>query len=262
MKTSPVWTLAVLAAALAFSGCTMYPPITGSGVLVEGKADFQGFSVLKAEHAFQVTVVADEAWSVTVTVDDNILEYLRLEAEGNALRIGLDPWHSYRDATLKALVTMPQLEGVELSGASSLTVVGGDAFPRLRRFQADVGGASSLLMPAVAADTLELELSGASAASLGLRSGAARFAVSGASHLAAGGGAGAVAAEVSGASEADLKALFGGDGDLRISGASRVWVNLSGLVDAEVSGGSTLYYRGGLSWGRLEITGSSQLEAY
>jgi hypothetical protein len=254
--------LAILAAGLVFAGCTLYPPITGSGVLVEGTADFESFSFVSAGYGFEVTVIADSEYSVTVTVDDNILEHVRMEREGSELRIGLDPFYSYQDVTLKALVTMPVLNGVELSGTSSLTVVDGASLPPASAFKADVSGASSLMLPQITADIFELELSGASTASLGLTSARARFDVSGASRLTAGGSTGEVLADVSGASEADLKALSGGNGDLELSGASRMWVTLSGHVDAALSGGSTLYYRGGLTWGHLDISGGSQLKTY
>jgi hypothetical protein len=254
--------LIVLAAGLLFVGCTLYPPIAGSGILVEGTADFENFSIVRADSGFEVTVIADTAYSVTVTVDDNILEHVRMELEGNELRIGLDPWYSYQDVTLKALVTMPVLNGIKLSGASSLFVVDGPALPPASVFKADVSGASSLKIPHITADLFELELSGASTASLGLTSAAVRFDVSGASRLTAGGSAVEVLADVSGASEVDLKALSGGNGELELSGASRMWVTLAGLANADLSGGSTLYYRGGLAWGHLDISGGSRLKTY
>jgi hypothetical protein len=262
MSSARIIAVGVLAAALAIAGCSLYPPITGSGVLVEGTADFVGFSRVSADLGFDVTVVADADYGITVTVDDNILEHVRIEREGNELRIGLDPWYSYRKATLKALVSMPILDGVDLSGASTLTVVGGGAFPPAATFAVDVSGASTLNAPQVSADSFVLDLSGASAASLGLAAGNIRLEVSGASRVTAGGTAGSVVADVSGASEVDLKGLAGGGADLEVSGGSRMWVNLSGVVDADLSGGSTLYYHGPLTWGRLSISGGSQLRAY
>jgi len=243
MKNGRVYALAALAAGLVFAGCTLYPPITGSGVLVEGTADFENFSIVKVEHGFEVTVIADSSYGLTVTVDDTVLEHVQMEQNGSELRIGLDPLYSYRNVTLKAVITMPVMSGVELSGASSLIVVDGAAFPPAGAFAAVVSGASSLLLPQLTAASFELELSGAS-------------------RLTAGGSTGKLVAEVSGASQADLKALVGGGGDLELSGGSRTWINLSGLVDAQISGGSTLYYAGSPSWGNLMISGGSQLKAY
>jgi hypothetical protein len=254
--------LAGLSAVLTLAGCSLYPPITGSGVLVEGTADFENFSMIEADNAFEVTVIQDDAYAITVTVDDNVLEHVQIEHDGSTLRIALDPWYSYRDVTVKALVTMPLLSAVQLSGASKLLVVDGASFPRISGFTATASGASSLMLPAVVADTFELELSGASTASLGLNAGVVRFELSGASTLTAGGTADRVEADVSGASEGDLKALSGGSAELELSGASRMWVTLSGLVDAELSGASTLYYRGGLSWGHLVVSDSSELRTY
>jgi hypothetical protein len=251
----------VLFAALAFAGCTFYPPISGSGVLVEATADFEGFSRVSADSTFDVTVVADSSYGVTVTVDDNILEHVRMDRDGQELRIGLDPWYSYRNVTVKALVSMPVLSGVELAGASSLAVTGG-GFPSAPAFEANVSGASTLSVPDIAAGSFRLVLSGASTASVGVTAGTVGLEVSGASRLTAGGSTGKMVAGVSGASEVDLRGLPGTDADLEISGASRMWVDLSGVVDADVSGGSTLHYRGGLTWGRLRVSGGSLLKPY
>ncbi|MBN1834545.1 MAG: DUF2807 domain-containing protein [Spirochaetales bacterium] len=254
--------LAALAAGLIFAGCSLYPPVVGSGNLAEGTADFRDFAVIQAASGFDVTVIGDVDYGLSVTVDDNVLEHVQLEKQGNTLSIQLDPWHTYQKVTLQAVITMPVLAGAELSGASTLRVVDGADLPPVGAFEADVSGASSLMLPAITADTFDLELSGASTASVGLVASAARFAVSGASRLAANGSAGSIAADLSGASEGDLKSLSGGNGELELSGASRLWVTLSGLVDAEVTGGSTLYYRGGLSWGRLVVSDGSQLKSY
>jgi hypothetical protein len=243
MKKARVFVLVALAAGLAFAGCTLYPPITGSGVLVEGTAGFQNFSIVEVESGFEVTLIADPSYSQTVTVDDNVLEHVQMEQNGSTLRIGLDPLYSYRNATLKAVVTMPVLSGVELSGASSLLVVGGAAFPPAGAFEVVASGSSSLVLPRVTAGSFRVELSGAS-------------------RLTAGGSTGKLVAEVSGASQADLRALVGSDGDLGLSGGSRSWIHLSGLVNAEISGGSTLYYTGSPTWGDLEISGGSQLRSY
>jgi serine/threonine-protein kinase len=243
MKAARIAALAALAVGLALASCSLYPPITGSGVLVEGTADFQGFTAIKVDSGFEVTVIPDSAYSITVTVDDNILEHVRMEKDGATFEIGLDPWYTYRDVTLKAIVTLPVLTAVELSGGSSLIVVEAATLPPVGSFAAEVSGASSLLLPAISASSLDLELSGAS-------------------RVTAGGSAGAIDAAVSGASEADLRSLSGSSGDLELSGGSRMWVTLSGLVDAEVTGGSTLYYRGGLSWGHLVVSDGSQLRSY
>ena len=238
-----VFALAALAAGLLFTGCTLYPPITGSGVLVEGTADYENFSIVKADSGFAVTVIADRSYSLTVTADDNVLEHVQLEQNGSELRIGLDRLYSYRNTTRKAVITMPVLSGVELSGASTLLVAGGAAFPPAGAFKAVASGASSLQLPQITASSFELTLSGAS-------------------RLTAGGSTGMLVAEVSGASQADLKALAGGGGDLELSGGSRSWIHLSGPVDAAISGGSTLYYTGSPTWRNLEISGGSQLKAY
>jgi hypothetical protein len=46
------------------------------------------------------------------------------------------------------------------------------------------------------------------------------------------------------------------------SGASVAWIDRSGVVDANISGGSTLFYHPPVTWGNVSATGGSRLSAY
>ena len=88
--------IAVLPFLLCFlAGCSAIPgsggEVTGSGTATVKRYDYSGFSSLRVDNAFSTTVNRGDAFSVEVSVDDNLIEYLRVELDGDTLHIGLDP---------------------------------------------------------------------------------------------------------------------------------------------------------------------------
>ena len=123
-------------------GCTPPGiPISGSGNVVTQEEDISAFDKLDVSEAFKVDIRQGETFSVVVRVDDNLVKYLQVIKEGNTLKIGLKPGISVRAATRQAEVTMPELAGLDLSGASRASITG---FKSTKSLDVDVSGASQL----------------------------------------------------------------------------------------------------------------------
>ena len=216
------WVLICAGAVLAGTGCGLLgPSIAGSGHTVTKEYDLSGFSKLAVGHAFQVDVTQGPKHSVALTVDDNLVEYLDVTTSGETLRIKFQPNLSVRSATLKAAVVMPELTGLDLSGAVRATVAG---------FSSE--------------KSLDAELSGASNLRGDIKNGDARFDLSGASRVGLRGSAGTLRITASGASKADLEEYRSGQTSVNASGASKVNISPSGHLEAEASGASTVTYGG------------------
>ena len=143
-----------------------------------------------------------------------------------------------------------------------MTVVDGDQFPYAPSLGISLSGASSLLLPMISAGTVRIDLSGASSASVGFQAAGTHVDLSGASNLQASGLGGDLVAEVSGPSELDMIACPVDDVAADLSDASRAWVSMDGVLDADLSGASTLYYRGTVVLGDLDISSGSELRTY
>jgi serine/threonine-protein kinase len=230
----------VLVALLA--GCTLaekVTSITGSGNVVAQEKDITGFDKVDVSQAFKVEIRQGDTFKVVIRIDDNLVEHLEVVKEGKTLKIGLKPVRIYniRQATMEAQVTMPELTGLELSGASHGTITG---FKSTKALDVDVSGASQLRGDVVAGD--------------------ARFEVSGASQMILSGSAGDVTIDASGASKVDLSAFTVADASVGASGASSVTLNLSGRLDAEASGASHVYYLGNPTLGSIDTSGASSVK--
>lgn len=211
--------------------------VTGSGRLVTNTLELADFTKVAAGSAFQVTITHGDQYRVVATVDDNLVEHLDITRSHETLNIQLKPNTSIRNATLKAEVTMPDLIGLSLGGASRTTLAG---------FSSD--------------KPLEVELSGASTVKGQIQSGTARFGASGASRIELQGGAQNLTVKASGASNVNLDRFTSTDTEVEASGASHVTVNPSGKLQALASGASSVRYLGTPASVNSEAMGASSVK--
>jgi hypothetical protein len=225
--------MAVLLASGLLAGCVGWVP--GSGNVSTQEFNFSDFTRVEAGSAFQVEIAQSDTFSVSITADDSLFNHIQVSKEGETLRIGLKrAIPSFR--TLRAEITMPELYGLKLSGATRGTVQG---FSSSHDFI--------------------LDLSGASKVSGDITAGDADFNVSGASTVQLQGSASDLAIAASGASRAELDNFPVDNADVTLSGASRATVNLDGRLDADLSGASKLSYIGEPTMGDINTSGGSTL---
>ena len=255
--------------------------------------DFKDFTGISASHVFHVDLRPSSSFSVKVEAPDYLEPYLNVRVDHKQLILSVKDLpkainkrlSDEKSGFLRAVVTMPVLESVSLSGAAKLQADG--VFPDLggRPFRLSLSGATHADGLAVSSDRTEIKLSGASHASLKgsydrvvlEASGAskARFDVrtltvdaelSGSARLDLEGEFDRVSIEASGASQAELKSDKGVtsldiecsgassvesrqakamDVNVELSGASKCRVSALRRLSVEASGASTCYYEGG-----------------
>jgi hypothetical protein len=192
--------------------------MTGSGTTVTETKSFTGFTSVSVAMGFRVEITESSTYSVMVTVDDNVVNRLRVTKEGDTLSIALTPG-IYTSMTLRAVVTMPDIEGLELSGGS-------------RGFIRGFVGLASL----------DLELSGGS-------------------HIEAEGSADDLMVDASGGSTLDLENFPVHDADIGFSGGSSGTINIDSTLNADLSGGSRLWYIGDPTLGDIDTSGDSTVQS-
>jgi len=208
--------------------------LVGSGNLETKGYALGDFTIVEVSSAFEFEITQSASYSINITADDNAMDYVRVVKDGQTLTIGFQNAPGFRSVTLRALITMPQLRGLRVSGASRGTA----------------SGFSS-------AEDFDMVVSGASRVTADIIAGNAEFGVSGASTIQLEGSASDMVADVSGASRLDLEDFTVDDADVNISGASTGAIKLTGRLDADVSGASTLFYIGEPAMGDISVTGAS-----
>ena len=209
---------------------------TGSGNLETKEYTFTDFTSVEISSAFEFDISQSSSYGVSITADDNVLEKVEVTKEGNALKIGLKTMPRLGPATLKAEVTMPQLHGLVVSGASRGTI-------------SDFSSA----------ENLDITVSGASKVTGDITAGDAEFDISGASTIQLEGSASDMAANVSGASRLNMGGFMVNNANVTFSGASNGTINVTGKLDAALSGASKLSYIGEPTMGNINTSGASTL---
>jgi hypothetical protein len=219
---------------LIVSGCP--GDLIGSGNLETEEYVFTDFTEVEISSAFEFEIEQSDSYSINVTADDNVIDYVQVSKEGQTLKIGLGTVPSLGPVTLRAFVSMPQLHGLTASGASHGTV-------------SDFSST----------EDVNITVSGASRVTGDITAGDAEFDIDGASTIQLEGSANDMVASVDGGSHFNLDDFTVNNADVIFSGASSGTINLNGRLDANLSGASTLWYIGEPTMGTIEITGASTL---
>jgi len=210
--------------------------LVGSGNLETEQYAFTNFTEVEIGSAFEFEIKQSSSYSINVTADDNVIDYVQVSKDGQTLKIRLGRVSLLGPVTLRASVTMPQLHGVTASGASHGTVTGFSS-----------------------TEDLDITVSGASKVTGDITAGNVEFGISGASTIQLEGSASDIDANVSGASHFNLEAFTVNNADVNFSGASSGTVNLNGRLDADLSGASRLWYIGEPTMGTIDTSGASTI---
>jgi Putative auto-transporter adhesin, head GIN domain len=223
--------------ALVLGSCAVFGE-EGSGVLVTRRIRVPaGIERVEIADAFRTTIhVGRSASSGEVTIDDNLVDRLRVDVDGDTLSIDLDG--QVRDATLRADIDVLHLRELGLSGASRARVDG----PLSDDLTVEASGASEVDVGSVELDELVVGASGAS--NVSIEEGSAEY----------------VRAEASGASRLALIGLEGEEVQVEVSGASEAEVTALDRLEATASGASTVRYRGDPDRVLSDESGASSVE--
>jgi hypothetical protein len=208
--------------------------IIGSGNLTTRNFDLSDFTEIAAQSGFQLELVQSSTFSVEVTADDNVMDYIEVYKSGNTLKIRPQWNRSFRSATLRAKVTMPDLYEIKLSGGSQASI---SSFNSSHDLSVGLSGGSSVTGDIIAGDVY-LDLSGGS--QVNLQGTADNLDVNG-----------------SGGSQLELGAFPVHNVDINLSGGGRATVSVNGTLDVNLSGGSHVTYIGEPTSIDMNLSGDS-----
>jgi len=231
--------------------------LIGSGNLETEEYAFTNFTKVEISTAFEFEIEQSSSYNISVTADDNVMEYVQVSQDGQTLKIGLKTVTWLGPVTLRASVTMPQLSDLTVSGASRGTV---SDFNSTEDLNITVSGASrGTIYDLSSTEDVNIKVSGASRITGDITAGNVEFDISGASTIQLEGSANDMVASVSGASRFNLDDFIVNNADVNFSGASSGTVNLNGKLDADLSGASRLWYIGEPTMGTIDTSGASTI---
>lgn len=113
-----VFVLIGLFSTLFFLGVFPFERRVGSGNLVTREEFITDFTSVNAESGFNVVISQSNTYTIVVTADDNVIDYVDISKSGDTLNVRVD-WGTFLSSTmLKVEITMPDLSRLELSSGS------------------------------------------------------------------------------------------------------------------------------------------------
>jgi hypothetical protein len=246
--------LVLLAGLPAFSGCGHI--VTGSGETTTLELAHADFTRVEINTGFDIEITQADEFYISITIDKSLYEYLTIAQRGDTLLIGLKTNNTYTASARSGVIYMPDLRRLALSGGSEATVTG---FTMDHAVDFEVSGASKLQLNPMQAGDTGLTISGGSTFTGDIDMNNGNFEVSGASKLTLQGSTTGLKLNAAGASEVTLDEFPAPTASIELSGASRAVINVSDLLDVNLSGGSTLDYFGSPKLGGIKISGSSTM---
>lgn len=203
--------------------------------------DLAGFTGVQVGGAFKVEIRQSDTFRVSVTAEDSLFRNLNVSKDGDTLSVNHSRHVGWRAQLTRPRIEieMPVIRELRLSGAVGAEISG---FNSSENFRLDLSGASRVNGD-ITAGNVEFELSGASRARLTGSATDALVKVSGANHL-------------------DLHDFAVNNAAVKLSGASHVTANVSGRLDARLSGASHFSWVGNPVMGDIRTSGASRLSRY
>jgi hypothetical protein len=279
-KIALAFTMLILVTAILFTGCDVIfknseDRETGSGNLETRQYNFTDFTRIDIGSTFNYEIEQSDNFNVSITADDNMFEHIKVEQDGQTLRIELKPLLHFGPATLEASISMSRLSGLESSGATRGTVIGFNSGDDL---DLDVSGASEVSFEDIYTGNIEGDVSGTSKLKGELSAGDFEMVVSGASDIdgeltakhvelnASGtsrvnldGTCDDISVNASEASRIELGDYSVNNADIYMSGTSYCKIDVSGRMNINLSGLSELEYTGRPLFESIELSGGSHI---
>ncbi len=199
--------------------------------------NFKDFNAVEIGAGMHLIVTQSDSFSIEATGDNDDLKDLQVEKKGNVLKIKYKS-HSFfnfsRHHKVEFNIKMPQLSALDLSG-----------------------GARGDIKMDNTSKTFSAELSGGAYLEGELKCGNIAFDLSGGSRVNLKGSGGNIKIEGSGGSMFKLKDFSGINANVGLSGGSQATITMNGELNADLNGGSHVYYYGKVELGSTDFSGGS-----
>jgi hypothetical protein len=242
---------------ITITGCnTNSSGLTGSGKDETREFAFSGFTAVEADNAFEVSLNQGGSYSIKVTTDDNLWDFLDISLEGGTLHFGIKKGTSITAHTLKAEVVLPHVTGLIMTGAASGVMSG---FSSEEKVTFNLSGASEASVAGLKTTTAVFDISGGSYISGDARVGDAKFVAAGIGRVELTGSAVSASIDASGASDIRLGNFAVKEMSIVLR-QSQATVNAEKINLADLGDNSHAYYLGSPTLSNVQTRGGSTIE--
>ncbi|MCK3683762.1 head GIN domain-containing protein [Maribellus sp. YY47] len=212
--------LSLFILSIVMNSCMFSLSIKGNGNVVEETRQLNDFDEVKVTRGMNAFISIGDDFKVVVKADENLLEYIETELEGDMLIVRSTA--NIRNAKSKAVyITLPEIESLKSTAGSNI----------YSENVLEVG---------------DIELSASAGANLKLRlnADAVNASASAGSNIFLEGKANSLNATASSGSNIKAGDLNCKQGELKVSSGANVWAATSKSLTAKASSGGNIFYAG------------------
>ncbi len=216
----------VLFCMILFSSCHFAggKKVTGNGVMTTQKLTIDGFRGIEVAGPYDVFVSQGQNYEVRVEGDENLLEYLELEVDGDVLEIGSRRGYNLKSKVgIKVYVTTPLIEHLAVAGSGNIRSQ--TKVTSASALDLSIAGSGDMLLGEVDAPKIDAEIAGSGSVTV---KGTTR----------------ALHAEIAGSGSIHALDLLSESVDVEIAGSGNAEVFASKQLDASIAGSGDVKYRG------------------
>jgi len=213
--------------------------VRGNGNVITKTRNVSDYDKVAVAGSFDVKLVAGNEGKLTIKAEENLLEYLITEVDGDKLKIKWKKGVSIR-TTKGVLVTVPfeDLEAVSLSGS-------GDVFTE------DV----------IKADSFKTALSGSGDIKLAVKATSLSSAISGSGDIKLTGSTTRLKCSLAGSGDFHGYELTSNEAEVSIAGSGGIEIHVSENLKARVAGSGDVYYKGDPKIQDVKVSGSGTVSS-
>jgi hypothetical protein len=217
-------------------GCTL---VRGSGDVISEERDVSGFDSILVQGGGILEIVQTDDEGLTITADENLLEYIETDVKGDTLEITIrDPNTQIMPSEdIRYEVRLRDLNEVDVDGSVDIVCEG----MLTDDVKLDISGSSSVAFSSLDADSLELSISGSADSTIDGEIAEQRL-------------------DISGSGDFQHGELRSRSSRVSISGSGDVTVWATDELDIDVSGSGNVSYYGSPTVSQ-NLSGSADIES-
>ncbi len=225
---------------LLLTNCKINTPggitVWGSKKLISVKLNHIDFNEIVVTDKFTVNITQGDNYNITVKLNENLKDYLRIEKLRTVLKIAMVPNKFYKKATLELDITLPSLVLLDIKGMSNVKM---NNFISQYDMELDISEASSL-EGKISANYFDIEIIGGS--SINLSGSGNNLKLIG-----------------SGASKIEMANFIVPVANIALSGISYANLNVTNIINASLSNSAVVSYSGGAQKGNVSMLDESKM---
>ncbi|MES2754332.1 MAG: head GIN domain-containing protein [Pseudomonadota bacterium] len=213
-------TFVILAAAFPLIACNVMadndrPGVAGTGSGTTRTYAVADFTKVALRGSDDIDVRVGTAFSVRAEGDAEVLDYLKIEKDGDTLKVGRRNRDGFNwgGKSAKIYVTMPRIAAGSVAGSGDLAIDRAEG----AGFEASTAGSGNIAVATLAVDSAD-------------------FSIAGSGSIAAGGTAKAVNASIAGSGDIDAKRLKASGAEVSIAGSGSVAIDVTGNAKVSIVG--------------------------